>query len=340
MDNNYYPGVTEESLLKRVEIFLEDGDFSRADEYCERVLDMNVENGNAYLFKLLAELGFSKKEQLFDLPEPFYEHKLCLKIMRFGDEELKKEVDDINKSIIARNEEAARLARYENALSRKESTSIRELTAVCSIFRSLENYKDSKALLEDCTLRAEKIYDESYNANYLLIKEKEQEISNLKYHNSTSLAEKEGYDDYISDHQGRKVFDYSKLLCGLIAVIGIFVAVTVSLPFFEGDITFTTAIRYLSSRTGPALLITAAAAFLALKLSKLMVKNQKSNLLEDISTAAQRARELTEEVKQNEAEILFLQKELDESLSALRKLNEEFDLFNEAREVKQENTTV
>jgi hypothetical protein len=49
--------VTEDSLLRRVEVFLEDGDFSRADEYCERVLDMNVENGYAYLFKLLAECG-------------------------------------------------------------------------------------------------------------------------------------------------------------------------------------------------------------------------------------------------------------------------------------------
>lgn len=340
MDNNYYPGVTEESLLRRVEVFLEDGDFSRADEYCERVLDMNVANGRAYLFKLLAELGFSKKEQLFDLPEPFYEHKLCLKIMRFGDDALKKEVDDINKSIIARNEEAARLARYEKAVFRMDSTSIRELTAVCSIFRSLDDYKESKSFLEKCTLRAEKIYDESYNANYLRIKEKEQEISNIKYHNSTALAEKEGYDDYISEHQGRKIFDYSKLLCGLIAVIGVFIAVAISIPFFEGDVTFSTVIRCLSTSTLPALLITAAAAFLGLKLSKLMVKNQKSNLLEDISTAAQRARELTEEVKQNEAEILFLQKELDESLSALRKLNEEFDLFNEEREVKQENTTI
>ncbi len=51
MDNNYYPGVTEESLLKRVEVFLEDGDFSRADEYCERVLDMNVEKRQSLSFQ-------------------------------------------------------------------------------------------------------------------------------------------------------------------------------------------------------------------------------------------------------------------------------------------------
>ena len=335
MDNNYYPGVTEESLLRRVEVFLEDGDLSRADEYCERVLDMNVENGRAYLYKLLAELGFSKKQQLFDLPEPFYEHKLCLKIMRFGDEALKKEIDDINKSIIARNEEAARLARYEDALSRRESTSIRELTAACNIFRDLKDYKDSEMLLTEYTEKVESIYDESYNANYLYIKEKEQEISNLKYHNSTALAEKEGYDDYISEHQGRKVFDYSKLLCGLVTVVGVLFAVTITLPLFESNITFTTMVRYLSSRTGPALLITAAAAFIGLKLSNLMVKRQKSNLLEDISTAAKRARELTEEVTQNENEILFLQNELDESLQALKRLNEDFDLFNEAREIKQ-----
>ncbi len=259
--------------------------------------------------------------------------------MRFGNEELKKEIDEINKSIIARNEEAARLARYEGAVSRMGSSSITELTAVCGIFRSLDDYKQSKELLCECILKTEKIYDESYNANFLHIKEKEQEISDLKYHNSTALAEKQGYDDYISEHQGRKIFDYSKLLCSLIAVIGVFIAVTVTLPFFEeGDITFTTAIRCLSSRTLPALLVTSVTAFLSFRLSKLMVKNQKSNLLEDITTAAQRARELTEEIRRNENDILFLQRELAESLSALRRPNEEYDLFKEEREEKKHNS--
>ena len=42
-----------EPLLKRAFMFLEDGDWESADEYCERVLDQDPENAMAYLGKLM-----------------------------------------------------------------------------------------------------------------------------------------------------------------------------------------------------------------------------------------------------------------------------------------------
>lgn len=47
---------TVKSLLKRAANFLEDGDFENADEYFDRVLDIEPENARAYLGKLTAEL--------------------------------------------------------------------------------------------------------------------------------------------------------------------------------------------------------------------------------------------------------------------------------------------
>ena len=41
--------ATVESLLKRIEMFLEDGDWDSADEYCEKVLDITPENAQAYV---------------------------------------------------------------------------------------------------------------------------------------------------------------------------------------------------------------------------------------------------------------------------------------------------
>ena len=38
-------------------MFLEDGDWNSANEYCEKVLDMDSEDPSAYLGKLLSELG-------------------------------------------------------------------------------------------------------------------------------------------------------------------------------------------------------------------------------------------------------------------------------------------
>ena len=338
--DNYNYGVTEGSLLRRVEVFLEDGDFSRADEYCERVLDMNVENGRAYIYKLLARLGFSKKEQLFDLEEPFGEDPLCKKIMRFGDEELKKEVQGIIDSIIARNEERERLQRYEKALLHKGSMSIPELTAVCEIFRTLGTYKNCPELLEDTVQRIEKIYDERYNSIYRSIKEKEQEIENLRYRNGTAQSEKEGYDEYIAEQRERKVFDYSIPLTVFVALAGIVITFFLALPFFElDDVSFPTVIRCIATRIAPGLLATAAACFGSFRFARLLVKKQKSNLREDITSASQSARELFEEITGNKEDILFLQKEHGEYLEKLRKLNAQYDIFAASKEQVKESTS-
>lgn len=48
-------GPNTAHLIKRMFMFLEDGNWERADEYAEKVLDMDPENGDAYLGKFLAE---------------------------------------------------------------------------------------------------------------------------------------------------------------------------------------------------------------------------------------------------------------------------------------------
>ena len=53
-------------LLKRAFIFLEDGDFQSADEYCDKVLDMDPENGRAYLGKLMVQEKKNTISALFD----------------------------------------------------------------------------------------------------------------------------------------------------------------------------------------------------------------------------------------------------------------------------------
>lgn len=53
-----------EALLKRAFLFLEEGNFSKAEEYLERVLDLSPEEPRAYLGKLMAELSVKKEEEL------------------------------------------------------------------------------------------------------------------------------------------------------------------------------------------------------------------------------------------------------------------------------------
>ena len=60
-------------LLKRAFMFLEDGEWASATEYCERVLDQDPENAKAYLGKLMAELRVNLQDIISDCSEPFDE---------------------------------------------------------------------------------------------------------------------------------------------------------------------------------------------------------------------------------------------------------------------------
>lgn len=77
-------------LLRRAFMFLEDGDWKSADEYCEKVLDREPENADAYLGKLMVQLQVRKQADLANYPEPFDQNSNYKKILRFGSDQLKQ----------------------------------------------------------------------------------------------------------------------------------------------------------------------------------------------------------------------------------------------------------
>jgi len=320
--------VTEVSLLKRVAVFLEDGEFDRADEYCERVLDMNVENGEAYFYKLLAALQLKGKDELYNLEEPFDTEPCYLKIMRFGSEQLKREVENINTAILKKAEEKQKALSFERALYMLQSQSIAELTEAYRLFVSLGDFDNAKECAEKCKSRIEAIYDTRYNELYLEAKQKEQEISDRQYQNSTDIIEKDDYDQYIKDNQRKKVFDYSFLVAAVVAIMGVAAIFFASSEYLAlAGITFKTVLRCIFTKIVPGIPLTGLATVLGFHISKKLVKKQKANLLEDISTAAEKAKEIGEKISSAENEAFMLKRELDESLEALRMLNSEYDAF-------------
>ena len=107
-------------LLKRVFMFLEDGDWNSANEYCEKVLDIDPENASAYLGKLLSELRVRKQESLKDQAEPFDHNNNYQKAVRFADEKLKTALTGYIEHINTRNENArldSIYTRAKNAMS-------------------------------------------------------------------------------------------------------------------------------------------------------------------------------------------------------------------------------
>ena len=71
-------------LLKRAFMFLEDKEWNSANEYCEKVLDIDPECAEAYLGKLMAELQVPTRQKLQNQPSFFDGHNNYQKAMRFG----------------------------------------------------------------------------------------------------------------------------------------------------------------------------------------------------------------------------------------------------------------
>ena len=96
--------ANEESLLKRAFMFLEDGDWSAADEYCEKVLDIDPENARAYLGKLMAECRACRLEDLQNCEQPFDDSGNYNKVLRFADSKLIETLKGYIAHINERNE--------------------------------------------------------------------------------------------------------------------------------------------------------------------------------------------------------------------------------------------
>ena len=150
-------GNTDTSpLLKRAFMFLEDGDFKSAEEYCEKVLDINPECAEAYLGKLMVDFKIGRKENLKNLDNPFSDNINYQKIMRFGDENLKNEISGYIEEINQRNENKRLEGIYSNALNKLQtSNNESEIREAKKKFESISDYKDSVEKIAECNEKAE-----------------------------------------------------------------------------------------------------------------------------------------------------------------------------------------
>ena len=148
--------ANEESLLKRAFMFLEDGDWSAADEYCEKVLDIDPENAKAYLGKLMAECRACRLEDLQNCEQPFDGSGNYNKILRFAEPKLIETLKGYIAHINERNENARLTEIYNRAVSAmNEANSENEYKAAAEIFKTVLGFKDADDLVEKCLDKAE-----------------------------------------------------------------------------------------------------------------------------------------------------------------------------------------
>lgn len=162
-------GVETGALVRRAFIFLEDGEFARADQYLEQALTQDPENSRAYLGKLMVELGARTPEALADAPL-FEQSRLFQRALKFAGDEERASLNDY---IEARDRRLERLheerqaeleGRYKRAQALSASARTQEdLDELMKLMESLEGYKDVRKLVEDAQrgIETRKRYDEA-----------------------------------------------------------------------------------------------------------------------------------------------------------------------------------
>lgn len=83
----------ERALLDRAMFALEDGDYQRADEFVEQLLNINARNSQAYIYKLMVERKVRIEEDLAKETTALEESPNYVKAMRFADDAIKQKLE-------------------------------------------------------------------------------------------------------------------------------------------------------------------------------------------------------------------------------------------------------
>ncbi len=146
-----------EPLLIRTAMFLEDENWEKADEYAERILDMNPKCAQAYLDKMMAELHVSKIEKLVELKENFEKNMYYIKFLQHANEKSARQVK------LYLFELKNRLT-YEEAISAlSHANNISEYDFAKKKFNTIIEYKDAKIQIERCKKKKEELIENNLN---------------------------------------------------------------------------------------------------------------------------------------------------------------------------------
>ena len=90
----YSAGTNIGNLMKRIRLFLEDGNYADAREYVEKVLDENAEYAPAYIARVCIALEMHREEELAEAPDIYEDNADWRKALRFATVQQKEVYED------------------------------------------------------------------------------------------------------------------------------------------------------------------------------------------------------------------------------------------------------
>lgn len=147
--------ATVQSLLKRAFMFLEDGEWGSANKYAEKVLDIDPENGEAYLAKAMSDLKKRSRSSMNDVSGIALNANIQ-KALRFGSGSLKNEINGYIASTKAADdrrkaEEERRKAEEKRRADEAEAAAQLEADKVIAAFRAKQSGRQAQSLEQQLT---------------------------------------------------------------------------------------------------------------------------------------------------------------------------------------------
>lgn len=141
--------MTVQSLLKRAFMFLEDGEWGSANEYAEKVLDIDPENSEAYLAKAMSDLKKRSRSSMNDVSGIALNANIQ-KALRFGSGSLKNEING-----------------YIESTKAAEAADQLEADKVIAVFSARQSGRQAQSLEQQLTAAKQKLsYMESICGGY------------------------------------------------------------------------------------------------------------------------------------------------------------------------------
>ena len=190
-------GSNLNALLDRAFMALEDGEWEKADDFCEKALNLDARNARAYVGKLLAEKKIRREEDLAQQNSPLENSGNYQKALRFADEKQRAQLTNANEACKNNQQQLQMQAKYDQIMgSLRAANNVKAVEDCKSAFAKLTGYAKAKAAMQECDSKIEAICRSIYGkangmmqkGNYVAAAEKFRSISD--YRDSAAAAAK------------------------------------------------------------------------------------------------------------------------------------------------------
>ncbi|MBP3870350.1 MAG: hypothetical protein J6E46_05185 [Faecalicoccus sp.] len=145
--------ASAQSLITRIEMFIQQENWDSARTYVDQVLDEEPENGYVYFLKMLVERKAKSDKELVDIGRSVTADENYPYIQLFGSADLVDRVESIENQILTNAEIANKNRIYLQAKDYVKENTVESVTKAVTCFQLIPGWKDADSLIPGLLLK-------------------------------------------------------------------------------------------------------------------------------------------------------------------------------------------